>query len=201
MRCPAGLSPVPEPFARKVSRTLYAGVACAYSAAQQTVARDSLADFEPYVHAGLSANLCEALVRIAGEERRDFSLSFAWSPELPVEQPSPPVTISARHVEALEEGAKDLRARLAHEEGAVLHGVVTRLRAEEGEREATIYGSFLHEDSGRVRSVRVELRPQDVDQATTAWRHGLEVAVTGDLEPRGTGVRMRVVTGFAVRQG
>jgi hypothetical protein len=190
-----------EPFARKVSRTLYAGVACAYSAAEATVARNSLADFEPYVHAGLSANLCEALVRIAGEEQRDFSLSFAWSPELPVEQLSPPVTITARHVEALEEGAKDLRARLAHEEGAVLHGVVTRLRAEEDEREATIYGSFLHEDSGRVRSVRVELRPQDVDQATTAWRHGLEVAVTGDLEPRGTGVRMRAVTGFAVRQG
>ena len=52
----------------------------------------------------------------------------------------------------------------------------------------------------RVRGVRVDLRPEDVDQATTAWRHGLEVTVTGDLEPRGTGVRMRVVTGFVVRQ-
>ncbi|MEU3147802.1 hypothetical protein, partial [Streptomyces sp. NPDC006999] len=32
-----------------------------------------------------------------------------------------------------------------------------------------------------------------------AWRAGLEVAVAGDLEPRGTGVRMRRVTRFVVR--
>lgn len=192
--------PPPEPFGRMVSRMLFAGVTCAYAAAVRTLERDSLADFEPYTDAGLSANLCEALVKIAGEERRQFSLAFAWSAELPVEQASPPVTLTPLHLEVLEEGAKDLRERLGREQGALLVGVVNRLHAEESHREATIYGSFDHDDSARPRRVRVRLRPEDVDRATGAWRHGLEVAVRGDLEPRGTGVRMRAVTAFTVRQ-
>ncbi|WP_328728724.1 hypothetical protein [Streptomyces griseoaurantiacus] len=187
-----------EPFARKVSRTLFAGATCAYAAAEQSVRRDTLADFAVYAEAGLSANLCEALVRIAGEERRGFSLAFAWSAEVRMEQASPPVELTPRHVEALEEGAKDLRQRLGREPEAVLHGVVTRLRGQ-GARDATIYGSLLREDASRVRSVRVDLRPEDVDKATVAWRNGLEVAVTGDLEPYGTGLRMRRVTGFVTR--
>lgn len=188
----------PEPFARRVSRMLYAGVACARAAAQETLNRDSLADFGLYTEAGLSANLCESLVRMAGEERRTFSMDFAWSSEMPVEQPSPPVELTPRHVEALEAGAKDLRERAAREEGAILNGVVTRLSGQD-DRQATIYGSLLHEDASRVRSVRVELRPEDVDKATAAWLDGFEVAVHGDVEPYGTGVRMRGVRAFVVR--
>ncbi|MFD8370471.1 hypothetical protein ACFV2Z_06795 [Streptomyces sp. NPDC059688] len=187
-----------EPFARRVSRMLYAGVACAHAAAEETLAGDSVPRVEHMSGAGLSANLCEALVRIAGEERRDFSFSYAWSSEMPVEQPSPPVAFSPPHAEALEAVAKDLRERLGREEGAVLHGVVTKLHRDVNPREATIYGYLVHEVTGRQRRVRVELRPEDIDKATDAWRRGLEVAVTGDLEPRGAGVRMRRVAAFMV---
>ncbi|MEU9340456.1 hypothetical protein AB0D74_04430 [Streptomyces sp. NPDC048278] len=188
-----------EPFARRVSRMLYAGVTCAQAAAEQTLADDSVPHVEHMSGAGLSANLCESLVRIAGEESRDFSLSFAWSSELPVEQPSPPVGFSRRHAVALDAVAKDLRERLGREEGAVLHGVVMKLHRDVNPREATIYGYLVHEDTSRQRRVRVELRPEDLDKATDAWRRGLEVSVTGDLEPRGTGVRMRGVSVFVVQ--
>ncbi|MFI6804458.1 hypothetical protein ACIBO6_05500 [Streptomyces luteogriseus] len=188
-----------EPFSRQVSRMLYAGVTCAHAAAEGALADDSVPHFEHLTRAGLSANLCEALVKIAGEERRDFSMAFAWSSEMPMEQPSPPVEITPRHVEALEAVAKDLRERLGREENAVLNGVVTKLRRDVNPREATIYGSFLHDEALRQRSVRVELRAEDIDRAADAWRQGLEVAVAGDLEPRGTGVRMRRVTMFVVR--
>ncbi|MCT9107871.1 hypothetical protein N4G69_19885 [Streptomyces mirabilis] len=188
-----------EPFARTVSRMLYAGVTCARTAAEETLADDSVPHFEHLTRAGLSANLCEALVKIAGEERRDFSLAFAWSSERPMEQPSPPVAISRRHVQALDAVAKDLRQRLGREAGAVLHGVVTKLNRDVAPPEATVYGDIIREDFQRQRSVRVELRPEDIDKAADAWRRGLEVVVKGDLEPRGTGVRMRQVTAFAVR--
>jgi hypothetical protein len=192
-------SPTSEPFARTVSRMLFAGVTCAYAAAEETIARDSLDGFGRYTEAGLSANLCEALVRIAGEEQRPFSLAFDWSPELPVEQDSPPVSLTPLHVRVLEDGARELRERAAREEGAILRGVVTRLSGQ-GDRQATIYGYLLHEHASRLRSVRVELRPEDVDRATVAWRDGLQVAVQGDVEPYGTGVRMRGVREFVVRQ-
>jgi hypothetical protein len=188
-----------EPFARRVSRMLYAGVACAHQAAELTLAEDSVPHVEHMANAGLSANLCEALVKMAGEERRDFSLSFAWSSERPMEQPSPPVSISRRHTMALEAVAQDLRERLGREEGAILHGVVKKLHRDMHPREATIFGSFLHDEDRRQRSVRVELRAEDIDRAADAWRDGWEVTVTGNLEPRGTGVRMRGVTGFVVR--
>ncbi|MFE5920886.1 hypothetical protein [Streptomyces sp. NPDC056468] len=188
-----------EPFARRVSRMLYAGATCARAAADSTLARDSVPPVEHMAGAGLSANLCEALVKIAGEERRDFSLSFSWSSERPMEQPSPPIAIKREHTGALEAVAKDLRERLGREEGAVVRGVVMKLHRDVHPREATIYGSLLPEESLRQRRVRVELRPEDIDKATDAWRDGLEVAVTGDLEPRGTGVRMREVTAFVVR--
>ncbi|MFB7579964.1 hypothetical protein [Streptomyces hydrogenans] len=186
-----------EPFVRTVSRVLFAGVTCAHAAAEEALATDSLDGFGRYVSAGLSANLCEALVRIAGEEQRAYSLSFDWAPEMPMTQSSPPVSIESRHLRVLEEGAQELRARAAHEEGALLRGVVTRLSGQ-GDRQATIYGSLLHEAASRVRSVRVELRPEDVDRATEAWRKGYEVAVQGDLEPYGTGVRMRGVRAFVI---
>ncbi|MEU3253094.1 hypothetical protein [Streptomyces sp. NPDC006997] len=188
-----------EPFARKVSRMLYAGVACARAAADSTLAGDSVPHVEHMADAGLSANLCEALVKMAGEERRDFSLSFAWSSERPMEQPSPPVAISRAHTGALEAVAKDLRERLGREAGAMLRGVVAKLHWDASPREATVYGSFLHEDSPRYRRVRVELRPEDVARATEAGHNGWEVTVRGDVEPRGTGVRMRGVTEFVVR--
>ncbi|MFC8834560.1 hypothetical protein ACFT8V_15355 [Streptomyces griseoincarnatus] len=189
----------PEPFPRQVSRMLYAGVTCAHRAAELTLERDSVPPMEHMAGAGLSANLCEALVKIAGEEQRNFSLSFAWSSERPVEQPSPPVSISRNHTRALEAVAQDLRERLGREEGAVLHGVVQKLHRDVHPREATIFGSFLHEDHRRQRRVRVELRAEDIVRAAEAWRDGWEVTVTGDLEPRGTGVRMRGVSGFVVR--
>lgn len=188
-----------EPFGRRVSRMLYAGVTCARAAADSTLARNSVPHVEHMAGAGLSANLCEALVKIAGEDRRDFSLSFSWSSERPMEQPSPPIAIRREHTGALEAVAKDLRERLGREEGAVVRGVVMKLHRDVHPREATIYGSLLPEESLRQRRVRVELRPEDIDKATDAWRDGLEVAVTGDLEPRGTGVRMRGVTAFVVR--
>ena len=88
---------------------LFAGVTCAHVAAEETLATDSLDSFERYTRAGLSANLCEALVKIAGEAQRPFSLAFDWSPEVPMEQESPPVALTPRHVRVLEAGAKELR--------------------------------------------------------------------------------------------
>lgn len=52
-----------------------------------------------------------------------------------------------------------------------------------------------------MRSVRVELRPEDVDKAAAAWLDGFEVAVHGDVEPYGTGMRMRGGAGVRGQAG
>jgi hypothetical protein len=185
-----------EPFERLVSRRLYAGVVCARQAAERSVAGDSLDDFARYVHAGLSANLCEALVRIAGEERRGYRLSFAWSADLPVEQSTPPVAIGQRLLGALEEGAKDLRARLGRR-GVMVRGTVVRLRRDfpRGPGEVTVSGYLVDEDD-RTRRVRMTLGREHYDRAALAHKEGHEVIVEGDLTVHGTAARMERVTGF-----
>lgn len=187
-----------EPFERLVSRRLYAGVVCAHQAAERSVAADSLDDFARYAHAGLSANLCEALVRIAGEERRGYELSFAWAADLPVEQDTPPVAIGRRLLGALEEGAKDLRARLGRR-GVMVRGTVVRLRRESsrGPGEVTVSGYLVDEDD-RTRRVRMTLGREHYDRAAFAHKEGHEVVVRGDLEVRGTAARMERVADFTV---
>ncbi|MEU6016510.1 hypothetical protein ABZ826_21320 [Streptomyces sp. NPDC047515] len=63
-----------EPFARRVSRRLYEALTCAREAADLSLRDDEVADLAPYVPAGLSVNLCEALVKIGGDEGPGFSL-------------------------------------------------------------------------------------------------------------------------------
>ncbi|MFE2025284.1 hypothetical protein ACFW9V_09035 [Streptomyces hygroscopicus] len=189
-----------EPFERLVSRRLYAGVVCARRAAELTVANDSLDDFGQYTAAGLSANLCEALVKISGEARSPFSLHFAWSPDIPVEVPTPPVGLAGPLLEALEEGAKDLKARMGRRD-VVLRGTVVRLRRElsYGPGEVTVYGYLVDEGDDRLRRVRMSLDAQYYDRAAAAHRAGDEVILRGDLLVRGATARMERIVGLTVR--
>ncbi|MGW5444960.1 hypothetical protein [Streptomyces asiaticus] len=189
-----------EPFERLVSRRLYAAVFCARRAAELTVENDSLVDFGQYTGAGLSANLCEALVKISGEARSPFSLHFAWSPDIPVELPTPPVSLAGPLLEALEAGAEDLKARTGRRD-VVLRGTVVRLRRElsYGPGEVTVFGHLVEEGDDRLRRVRMTLGPQDYDRAAAAHRAGDEVIVRGDLMVRGATARMERVDGLTVR--
>ncbi|WP_231626752.1 hypothetical protein [Streptomyces apocyni] len=201
-----GSPSAPEPFERLVTRRLYAGLSCARRAAATSLRNDSLADFDAYTVAGLSANLCESLVRIGGEEQRGFSLSFAWSPELPVNQRTPHIALSSAMLTVLEEGAKDLRARLGRRD-ALVAGTVVRLRRERPYEwgDVTVLGVLLTEDEygmyeyrGHPRRFRMELNPADYDKAALAHRERHEVMVQGDLEVQGTSARLRHVSSFVV---
>ncbi|MGW7492739.1 hypothetical protein ACWGKA_00225 [Streptomyces luteogriseus] len=188
-----------EPFERLVSRRLYAGVVCAQKAAMQSVREDSLVDFAQFAPAGLSANLCEALVRIAGEERRPYELSFDWTADLPMPQETPPIALPSLLLPALEAGAKDLRERLGRR-GAVLRGAVVRMRRELGSRwgEVTVQGQIMDEYDPRSRRVRMVLEAHDYDRAAEAHREGHEVVVRGDLAVHGNRTRMESVDRFTV---
>ncbi|AXK32117.1 hypothetical protein DVA86_05055 [Streptomyces armeniacus] len=192
---------VSEPAERLVSRRLWAGVYCARQAAEQAVRDDTLDHFAEFAPAGLSANLCEALVRIAGDERRPYDFTFAWSGDLPMDQKTPPVDLNRRLFVALEAGAKDLRERLGHR-NVLVHGNVVRLdRAlTHGPGEATVLGNLEGEGDRRPRRYRMVLEEQDYSRASVAHDRGHEVAVRGDVVARGGHARVEPVTEFAVTQ-
>ncbi|MFD5199804.1 hypothetical protein ACFWM7_06500 [Streptomyces sp. NPDC058375] len=83
------------PFAKRVTRTLYTALGCAREAAGRTIRDDGLVDFARFAPGGLSVNLCEAFVKIGGDDVPGFSFGFTWSPDLPVEQPTPRIRLAA----------------------------------------------------------------------------------------------------------
>ncbi|MGW8553562.1 hypothetical protein [Streptomyces tubercidicus] len=189
-----------EPFARKVTRCLYAALVCAHRAADSSLRTESLEDFAVYANAGLSANLCEALVKIGGDRTAGYSFDFSWSSDLPV-QPTEPIQLSHEQLGALDAGAKDLRARLGRR-GMTLVGSVVRLHREapNGPGEVTVAGSFEDRDGGRFRRVRMKLEQWDYEQAAVAHRVGDEVLVRGDLAVLGTAPRMERIVEFVIRR-
>ncbi|WP_406731776.1 hypothetical protein [Streptomyces sp. NBC_01794] len=192
--------PFREPFERRVSRRLYAALICAREAADLSLRNDELADFARYVPAGLSANLCEALVKIGGDGGPGFSMDFTWSADLPLEQPTKPVRLARQQLEALDAGAKDLRARLGRHD-MTLVGSVVRLHRElpHGPGAVTVAGSFEDRDDGRLRRVRMTLNQDDYGRAAEAHRRGDEVIVRGDLTALGNAPRMENIRLLAVR--
>ncbi|MFH8633386.1 hypothetical protein ACH4CC_26535 [Streptomyces lydicus] len=189
-----------EPFARKVTRCLYAALVCADQAATNSLGTDSLEDFAAYANVGLSANLCEALVKIGGDRAAGYSFDFSWSADLPV-QPTKPIQLSHEQLGALDAGAKDLRARLGRR-GMTLVGSVVRLHREapNGPGEITVAGSFEDRDDGRFRRVRMKLEQQDYDRAAEAHRVGDEVVAKGDLTVLGSAPRMERIVEFVVQR-
>ncbi|MET9293868.1 hypothetical protein [Streptomyces sp. NPDC003077] len=194
-------APAAEPFARQVSRRLYTGVRCAGQAARESLRRDSLVDFAQYAAEGVSANLCEALVRMAGEERNPYEFSFAWAPELRVNRDTPPLDFPRALLDPLQEGARDLRARLGRR-GAFLRGTVVRLNRSRphGPGEVTVLAAVEGEEHGRLRRYRMVLRQEDYSQAALAHDQGHEITVRGDVAMRGGQARVEPVTGFTVHR-
>lgn len=190
-----------EPFARRVSRSLYAGVLSAQRAAETSVREDSLDAFSRYAGAGaLTANLCEALARIGSEETRPYELSFAWTAELPMDQRTPPVAIGRQLLPALVEGARDLRDRLGQSD-VVFRGTVVRLHRERGEGpgEATVQGYVTEDFESTTRRVRMQLGAEDYAKAGLAHNENHEVFVRGDLVRYGRVTRMEPVISFTVK--
>lgn len=145
-----------------MTRKLYAALVCAGEAADLTIREDEIADFTRFAHGGLSANLCEALVKIGGEDGPGFSSDFTGSPDLPVEQPTHCIRLAAPQLAALDAGAEDLRARLGRK-GMVLLGSVVRLHRElpHGAGAVTVARYFEDRDDSRPRRVRMTLDHHD----------------------------------------
>ncbi|MGW7595536.1 hypothetical protein, partial [Streptomyces rubiginosohelvolus] len=189
-----------EPFARRVTRGLYAAMICASVGADLTLRRDEMSDFSEFTPGGLSANLCEALVKIGGEDGPGFSLDFTWSADLPVEQTTERIRLGRPQLEALDAGAKDLRVRLGRR-NMTLVGSVVRLHREmpHGPGAVTIAGYFDDRDERRARRVRMTLDAHAYGRAAEAHRQGDEVIVRGDVMAQSGVSAMENISSFTVR--
>lgn len=189
-----------EPYERAATRHLHRALIGARVAAREAADSDSGLDaFVQRESDGMSANLCEALVSLAGEDENPFEVRFAWALDRPVMDLAPLVRFDSESVPVLREAARELRARLPEDEVRI-RGNVVRLHREGqlGHGEVTIAGIASGDPLEKLRRVSVSLAESDYEQAIAAHRSFSDVEIVGSLIQRGTRTYLTEARGLLV---
>ena len=175
------------PIERRMTRRLVEAVTAAHQAVERAAAGD-VGAFEEAVNNGVSANLCEALVRIV-EPFPTLDVGVSWARTRPVAIPGAVVRFGQADAALLREAGRSLRERAPRPE-VRLHGLVRLLKRTEAEDDGTI--RLATEIDGQQQSVVAVLEQADYEQAVQAHKDRSLLVLTGDLER--TGQRWRLLS-------
>ena len=165
------------PIERRMTRRLVEALTAARQAAARAAAGESDA-FDKTVAEGVSANLCEALVRIL-ERFPTLDVGVSWARTRPRKALGAVVRFGQADGSLLSEAARSFRHR-APQSGVHLHGFVRLLKRGETDVEGTI--RLATRIDGRKQSVEVVLGQQDYEEAARANTGRTFVVLSGDLE-------------------
>jgi hypothetical protein len=190
----------PEPFERRVTRTLAEAAFAAREAVEQSVATGKLEPFERAVQRGVSANLCDALAGLHSASHGErLELGIAWAPA----RRPPSTTRSVIHItrdaaQVLKEASRIFR-RTEPENSFELSGYVIALKRDEGQEAGAVTLSALVEQN--VRKVRLVLDAVAYEQAIEAHQAEQLVRCEGSLVRSGGGFVLRDPRGFTLVSG
>lgn len=191
---------MPEPeLARRVTRQLVTGMVALQDALPDCSAADSIEPAVSRVTTGVSANLCDAIMRMleaARAEELGMSVGFASRRQVPVSLPRK-ATFRASDMAMLREVARGLQARNEAQFVTVL-GPVVRLHSLSP---ATGGSATLQVDlEGRVRLVRLDLDAKNYNVALEAHKAFQFVAVQGILHTQPSGLTLTPTGPLSVRE-
>lgn len=182
---------VPASFERRVVMRLVDGVRAAKAATHRDLAAEDTDILDEEIGYGLSANLCEALVKLSGERSGlagRLALRVRWALTMPIEERSTTVEIERGELGRLDEIASILK-EIVPVPDVTVRGPVVRLERQPGEQVGVIE---IHADiDGRVKVVRIQVDRADYEMAWHAQSTDREIEATGVLERAG---RIRELT-------
>lgn len=189
-----------EPFERQVTRTLMCGLQAAQGAARQAVATGDITPFTRAVSDGVSANLCDALLGLAGPDQNspfEIYLSWATNRQAPKQDEVPnKICLTPDVFPVFEEVSRVFKAKSPREEFE-LEGVVIRLHREKdsGPGRVIVMGAV----EGKTRKVSVDLSEQDFVEAIRAFEDRTPVRVLGELHRSRSGFQLKNNRHFEAR--
>lgn len=169
--------PADDPLERAMTRRMVGALTAARIATERTMGGVGNA-FVEVVEAGVSANLCDALVTLI-EPFPGLDVSVTWARTLPRPVARDVVRFGRADAPILREAARvfrDLEPRPAQR----LVGVVQRLKRG-GAETAGMIGLRTSID-GRNQSVRADLPQSDYERALRAHREKTPICMEGDLD-------------------
>ena len=169
-----------DPIERQMTRRLTEALAATREATERATAGDGTA-FADSVDKGVSANLCDALVKLIGPFPT-LDISVAWARTRPISPPQEVFRYSRADAAILSEAARQFRNREPQPD-TYLFGTVQRLRRDEDEASGTIY--LRTSIDGKNRSVAVVLKKTEYDRAIQAHKERMPIILQGDLERSG----------------
>ena len=169
-----------EPNERRLTRRLTEALVAAREATE-SAAEDSGDAFAQAVEKGVSANLCEALVKLIGPFP-ELDISVTWARTRPMPSARHVVGFGRADAALLSEAARMFRRREPQPD-RLLFGMVQRLRRDETEADGTI--SLSTSIDGQNLSVSVVLKQSDYEKAIQAHKDRAPVMLKGDLERSG----------------
>ena len=168
------------PIERRMTRRLVEALTAARQATERTAAGDESA-FGDAVASGVSANLCEALVRLI-EPFPTLDCGVSWARTRPVTVPGTVVRFGRADAALLREAARSLRDRLPRPD-VRLYGFVRLLKRGEADDDGTI--GLVTDIDGQRQSVTAVLGQLDYERAVQAHGDRALVVLAGDLERMG----------------
>ena len=176
------------PIQRKMTRHLLEALQAARESTERAAAGDGN-ELASMMKQGVSANLCDALVRLI-KPFSNLDVGVSWARTRPAPLPEATVRFGKADSPILEEAARLFRER-APQEGVRLHGFVQLLKRPETEDDGTIHLKAHIE--GQEQSVTTVLAQSDYEKAVQAHRDRAMVTLKGDLERQGQ--RWRLLNG------
>ena len=168
------------PLQRRMTRRLIEALNAAHEMVERTVAGEEGAFGDP-VASGVSANLCEAVVRIV-EPFATLDVGVSWARTRPMSAPEALVRFGRADAAILREAARSLRERTPQPD-VRLHGFVGIPKPDQTDVDGTI--RLVADVDGRQQSIVAVLEREDYHQAVQAHHDKAMVVLTGDLDRAG----------------
>ena len=168
------------PVERRMTMRLVEALTAVRQATERTAAGDKEA-FGDAVAEGVSANLCEALVRLV-EPFPTLDVGVSWAQTRPLEIASSIVRFGQADAALLREAARSLRDR-APRPDVDLYGFVRLLKRREEEDDGII--GLATTIDGQPQAVKVVLERVDYERAIRAHHDRAPVVLNGDLDRLG----------------
>lgn len=187
----------PEPYERTVTRTLAEALAAVSHAAEIAAAQGDMKPFIDALQCGVSANLCDAIVRISSDVSagEGLDVAIAWSPGRALTTGTPSrIRLQGDAIPLIQEAARLFR-ETSPVDDFELQGAVIALNRPEAIGRATVAG-FV---DGQARKVQIELSAADYAKAITAHEQEAIVLCTGELVKNGHTYRLQNPRQFRLR--
>lgn len=184
-----------EYFPRRVYQKTAEALGAALKAKKQAVETSNIEVFKTYIDKGLSANFCDALAELRGEnDQATIDFNFTWSPYFVKPEIKSEYVFTPEDIPVMRDAANFFR-KIDPVESFILRGFVVGLNHDRRDTPGTITIESSNKDF-RGKKVKVTLDADDYNKAIHAHEHWLIVQCTGRLVKEGKYYELREMGDF-----